>query len=387
LAVHIGPSGYAVVGQFQNFVNMMTSAAGGAVNVGVTKYTAEAYDDEAKQIKYWTTAGTVTLVGCLIVGVAITLSGERLASLILKDASYTRIFYWFAAGLVLFAINGLLLAILNGKKDVARYVAANISGSVAGLVVTGSLAYWAGLYGALIALSVNQSIVLVATLWLCSRTTWFRLRYLFGGIDLNALRSLGKYALMTATSAVCIPASQMAVRNHLVSSFGWAAAGNWEALTRISNLYLMVVTTPLAVYYLPRLSEIRDNAELRREIWAGYRLILPVSAFVALFIYLTRRYVVALLFTTAFSPMVELFGWQLLGDTVKIGSWLLGYVLVGRAMTTAFIVTEILFSMSWVMLVHVFTAGFGQQGAQMAYLANYLLHLTVMFGLVFRKIR
>jgi PST family polysaccharide transporter len=36
------------------------------------------------------------------------------------------------------------------------------------------------------------------------------------------------------------------------------------------------------------------------------------------------------LFTAKFGPMRDLFGWQMAGDTVKIGSWLLGYVLLAR---------------------------------------------------------
>ena len=41
LAVYVGPAGYGVIGQFQSLVSMVTTFASGAVNTGVTKYTAE----------------------------------------------------------------------------------------------------------------------------------------------------------------------------------------------------------------------------------------------------------------------------------------------------------------------------------------------------------
>ena len=57
LAVYVGPAGYAAIGQFQNFIQMITTFAGSAVNTAVVKYTAEYYADEKKQRTVWQTAG------------------------------------------------------------------------------------------------------------------------------------------------------------------------------------------------------------------------------------------------------------------------------------------------------------------------------------------
>ena len=61
-------------------------------------------------------------------------------------------------------------------------------------------------------------------------------------------------------------------------------------------------------------------------------------------------------------PMRDLFAWQMLGDTVKVCSWVFGFVLLGRAMVREFILTEILFSVSWVLWVYVFCSSFGAGG-------------------------
>ena len=387
LAVYVGPSGYAVIGQFQNFVSILTTLGSGAVNTGVTKYTAEYFDNEARQIATWKTAGTIALAGSIVTGVLIVVLHGPLANWTLKDETLGSVFIFLGTGLVLFTLNGLLLAILNGKKEISRYVVTNIGGSLIGLIVTGGLAAWFGLYGALVALAINQSIVFGITLAVCWPTPWFHLRNLAGSLDPVALRALGKFTLMALTSAVCIPVSQILIRNHLGTNFGWAAAGHWEALMRISGLYLMVVTTPLAVYYLPRLSEIRDNAEFRREIISGYRLILPVAAAGALTIYLVRDWLVLTFFTAAFTPMRDLFAWQMIGDTVKIGSWLLGYVLLGKAMVKTFMITELFFSASWVALVWLFTGWYGEHGAQIGYFLNYALYWAVLTVLIFMKVR
>lgn len=59
LAIYVGPAGYAVLGQFQNAVQMITTLASGAINTGVTKYTAEYHGEEEKQHTVWRTAGTI----------------------------------------------------------------------------------------------------------------------------------------------------------------------------------------------------------------------------------------------------------------------------------------------------------------------------------------
>ena len=387
LAIYVGPAGYAAIGQLQNFVNTLTTFANGGVSTGVTKLTAEHFDDFSKQVSIWKSAVFIVLFCSVASGAAILLLREYLALLILKDVYFSKVFLWLGFSLVFFSLNSFLMAVLNGKKEVKTYVVVNIAGSVVGLLVTSGLAFTYGLYGALIALTINQSIVLGVTLVLCRRTAWFGLSNFVGRVDPTALSALGKFVLMALTSAICIPLSQMLIRNHLGTAYGWQAAGHWEALMRISNLYLMVVTTPLTVYYLPRLSEIRKNQEIRREVSRGFRIVLPVAAAGAFIIYVLRDWIVVTLFTADFLPMRELFGWQMIGDTVKISSWLLGYVLLSRAMVGAFIATEVFFSVSWVALVWIFTRQYGEQGAQIGYLISYLAHALVMMLLVMKKTR
>ena len=74
LAVYVGPSGYAAIGQFQNFIQMVTSFAGGAINTAVVKYTAEYGDNPNEQRKIWQNAGTIILVLSVIFSLLIILS-------------------------------------------------------------------------------------------------------------------------------------------------------------------------------------------------------------------------------------------------------------------------------------------------------------------------
>jgi len=240
------------------------------------------------------------------------------------------------------------------------------------------------LMGALYALVVNQSVIFFVTLGFVVKSSWFKLEYFKQGLDKESLVKLGKYSIMALTSAMTVPLSHLVVRNYIGENLSWDDAGYWQGIWYISTMYLMIVTTSLSVYYLPRLSEIQDNKELRREILNGYKIIMPIVSVLAIGIYLSKELVIRIAFTDEFFPMIELFAWQLIGDVIKIASWLLGYLMLAKAMTRIFIYTEILFSVLFVVLSIVFIEMFGLVGATYAFSLNYFLYLIMMIC-IFRK--
>lgn len=382
LAVYVGPAGYAVIGNFLNIVGVVTTFASGALNTGVTKYTAEYFDDESSQRAVWRTAGTISISATLLLSILVGVFHKQLSVWGLKRVDLGFLFLWFAGSLLFFMLNNLLLAIMNGKKEVRGYVTINIIGSITSAGLSGFLALKWGVEGALIATMVNQSLTFVVAFIYCRRISWFTLRGLWGKIDPIIAGKLGKFSLMAFTSAVVSPVSSVMVRNHLVNSFGWESAGHWQAVTKISDTYLMLVTSTLSLYYLPRLSEIRDIKELKHEILFGYKVIIPIVTICALSIFLSRELIIRMLFTVNFLPMRDLFAWQLAGDVIKIASWLMAYVMIGRAMVRTFIITEIGFSFTFVVLVYAFTSLLGIKGAVFAYFVSYMIYLTVIYGLV-----
>lgn len=379
LAIYVGPAGYAALGQFQNAVQMITTFASGAISTGVTKYTAEYYDDENKQRTVWRTAGTIAFTGSIVTSLLVIFFSKSLAQIFLKDESYSGVFVWFGITLVLFVFNALFLAVLNGKKEIHRFVVANIAGSLFALIVTGLLSIQYGLHGALIALAVYQSLSFFITLYLCSKVSWFKFGYFFGRIDKGAAKNLGKFTAMALTSAACIPVSHILIRNHVGGTLGWDAAGYWEAMWRLSSAYLMLVTTTLSVYYLPKLAELKNSSDIKREILSGYKIILPLAIACGLSIYFARELIIRVLFSAEFSGMETLFAWQMVGDTLKIGSWILGYVLTAKALFKLFIFSEMLFSALFFCFVYYLVDFFGIEALSIAHSLNYLLHFSFMF--------
>ncbi|PWE21616.1 O-antigen flippase [Aliarcobacter skirrowii] len=383
IAIYIGPSGLAIVGQLQNFTSIITTFSNGAISSGIVKYTAEYQDIEEKQ-KIFSTTIVISLICSLIISIFLFGFSDYLSELILKDVQYSSVFLVFGATIFLFALNMVLISILNGQKEIKKYVLVNIAGSIFSLFFTSVLIMQLNLIGALYALVLNQSVMFFVTLAFVLKSSWFKLEYFIKGLDKESLSKLSKYSLMAIVSALTVPVSHLIIREYIGENLGWNSAGYWQGISYISTMYLMLVTTTLSVYYLPRLSEIQDNKELRKEIFSGYKIIMPIVILASLIIFLLKEYVVLIAFSKNFMPMIDLFAWQLIGDVIKIASWLLAYLMLAKAMTKVFIYTEILFSALFVVLSVLFVDKFGLVGITYAYSLNYFLYLIMMI-FIFRK--
>lgn len=381
-AIYLGPGGFAAIGQLQNFIAMVTTFAAGALNVGVTKYAAEYHDAPDLKKRLFRTAGTLTLLGSIVGGIFLVIFSGSLSRWLFSGNDYTEALIWLAVCLVLISLNALFLAVLAGQKEVRRYVMANIASSFIGLLVSGVLAWYFGLRGAMIALSLTQALSLVTTMLVCLKLDWFKPAVFFGHIDYQMVKLLSRFVMMAFVSAAVVPVTQMLIRSYLTGSFDMEHAGYWDAMNKISTIYLALITTTLSLYYLPRISEIKEDHVLRDEVWNTFKVVLPAVSMFALIIYLLRGFLTTILFSPDFSKVNELMGWQLIGDVIKVTSWLLGYVLLGKAMMKIFIVTEIVFSASLYLLT-VFAANqFGFKGVAMAYALNYFLYFVTMYIVV-----
>ena len=383
IALYVGPSGLAIVGQLQSFTSIITTFSNGAISSGIVKYTAEYQDIEEKK-KIFSSSIVISLICSLIISIFLFTFSGYLSELILKDIQYSSVFIIFGATIFLFALNMVLISILNGQKEIKKYVLVNIAGSIFSLVFTSILIMQLNLMGALYAMVLNQSVMFFVTLAFVLKSSWFKLEYFKQGLDKESLSKLSKYSLMAIVSALTVPVSHLIIREYIGENLGWDSAGYWQGIWYISTMYLMLVTTTLGVYYLPRLSEIQDNKELRKEIFSGYKIIMPIVILASLIIFLLKEYVILIAFSKDFMPMMELFAWQLMGDVIKIASWLLAYLMLAKAMTKVFIYTEVLFSALFVGLSILFVDKFGLVGITYAYALNYLLYLFMMI-FIFRK--
>lgn len=385
IAIYTGTSGVALVGAFSNFITIVLTFANGAINTGVIKYTAEYEEDKDKLKSLFSTSLKISFYCSGIVGILLLLLSSFFSNLVFVTDKYSYLIKIFGGTIILYSLNSLLIAILNGKKQIKVYTIVNTIGSIVGLLFTLILVYFFKLEGALYALVLSQSIVFFVTVFMITKSDWYNINYFKNRFDIDVFKKLSHYSLMAIVTALTVPVSQIVLRNMLIGSLGIESAGIWQGMMRISDGYLMLITSSLATYYLPKLASLHTDEELRFEIKQGYKIILPAVFFGCIVIYFLRFLIIRVLFTSDFNQMSDLFFYQLLGDFFKMSSWILGYLLLAKSMTKLFIITEIFFSLLYVVFGFLFVEYFGIVGITIAFAVNYFLYLLCMI-IVFRKL-
>jgi len=385
VAVYAGPAGFAMVGQVQNLSTALTGIVAAPAGTGVVRYTAAHRKDGFDACAPWWKAASRWLLALLIVAIPLTcaLAGV-LSRYLFGDGRYAWVIVIAAIVLPFNAVNTLLASVLNGLEQYKKYIGL---GFLSVFLSTGLMIFLTmteHLMGALVAAALFTAVSGLVLLGAVLRQPWFKSRYWWGAVNARDVKGIGAYILMTATSAVCIPVSTILVRNFIAVFAGWEQAGNWHAVTRISEAYLGVITLALSTYYLPKLSSLHDAALIRREVGLTAAFVFPLGAILAFTVYILRDVVIALLFTKEFSGARELFSVQLIGDVFKIVSWVLAYPMLARGATTWFVGTEVGFSVLYVVLARLSIPVWGAQGANAAFAVTYVAYLAFLL-INFRK--
>lgn len=169
----IGPTGVALVGQLNNFASIIMAVSSGGINSGITKYIAECKDDKDVVSSYLSTALRITVVCSLCVGVLLILLHNYFNECIMLSSEYGYVFVLFGFTVLLYVLNMMFTSIINGFKEFRKYVFINIANSIVGLIFTLSLVLTLGLKGALISAVTYQSVMLLVTIWIIRKLSWF----------------------------------------------------------------------------------------------------------------------------------------------------------------------------------------------------------------------
>jgi len=378
VAVKIGPTGMTYVGQYQNIIAIIVMLSTLAITTGVVKYLAQHTDEKEKREQIINTALIIILITSLFISLCVIIASSSLSNLVFHSSNFSDVFFLYGFFVTIIAVNTLIAAIYNGLKEIKYLTAINITGSIAGVAFTVFFAYKLQVKGVLIANNFTALVIFIVNLIILRKRKFFTLKPVFAKFNKSSAKLLFGFTAIGIVSGLVMPLSQIAIRNKIIVSFSTTEAGWWQAITKISDYYLAFITTVLSIYYLPRLSEIKTKTELRQEIINGYKIVLPVVGCMALAIWISRIWVVHIVFSKDFLPMTSLFTFQLLGDFFKMGSWLLAYILVAKAEIKLIIITEILFSISLVILSYFFINKYGIIGTTYAFCINYAFYWISM---------
>ncbi|EOX4427608.1 O-antigen translocase [Vibrio alginolyticus] len=380
VAVYTGPTGMAMLGQVQSMVTSLTGIINAPATAGVVRYTAEhsEYGYEAC-VPWWRASFQwIMILSAIIIPIGLLLSKE-LSVWLFQDPALSWIVVVTVCVLPLSSIGTLCNSVINGQQLYRRYVALGmLSVIISGTIMLVMVAKY-NIHGALLASAIQSALIGVVMLVVNIRQPWLKVTYWWGHTDHRARKAIGGYMLMAITTALTVPVSLIIIRSILIDAVGWDSAGLWQAVWKVSEVYLGVITMALGTYYLPKLSKINGVDHIIKEINSTVLVVIPIVSIAALLVYLFRDFAISILFTNEFYLARELFLLQLTGDVIKIASWLYAYPMLSRGAVKWFVLSEIFFSILLVVLSYFLISHVGLEGAPLAYMINYIVYFLFVF--------
>ena len=376
IAIFAGAAAFGLFGQFMSFVSILQVGSGGVVQTGVVKYIAEYRDSEKDKNSIINTATSLVTVFSIVSGVIVAIFSKQLSELVLGTSSYYWLFICFGLTLYGYVLNQLVRSIFNGLNKMKEYALFSIVSSIVTVIIIPVLAYFYQTNGVLLGFVLGQLCLFFVVL-LFARLSKIKLFLLSINLRNPWTKKLLLFSIMSVVCALSLPLAQIYLRNYVANHSSWTDVGYWQAMLRVSDAYLMLITTVISTYALPKYSSIRCNRELRKEVFYLLKTIVPIVFFMALTMYLLRHFIILILFSKEFMPMEQLFTFQMLGDVIKIGAWIIANVFLARASVKLFISLEMGFTLSFVAISILFFNMYGLIGLTIAFFVNYILYFIV----------
>jgi PST family polysaccharide transporter len=379
IAIFIGAEGLALIGNLRNFLTAVQSFATVGLYNGMVKFIAEFKNDITKLSKTLSTVYYFGFFAMFLISLLCYFNAEYINDLLFSERyNYGYVIRIMAIALPFYTLNMFSFSIMNGFAKYSFLMVINIIGQIMGLCVTLLLIWQDNIDGALISVVISPSLIFLITLVGFVNRKNLISHIKVNNIDLSLLKKLSPFAIMATVSGFALPLVMIGIRNYIISVEGMEAAGFWEAMNRISVYYLMFVNSIMALYFLPRFQEIKSKQEFRKEVFDFYKSMIPVFALGLLTIYLLRPFIVALFLTDDFVRVEDLFGWQLLGDFIKILAVVIAYQFIAKKMFVHFIITELFLVLMLYLCSTYFVDLYGVKGANIAHFVSYVMYYIIV---------
>ena len=387
IAVYLGTSGMFLIGQLKDFLKIGNTLGTMGIETGTVKYSSELNEKENNFKDLLATSFKIHLFTSLII-IALILFFYNYLTLSLSEEMSEMNNYFFkyilCFSILSFSIQTFIMSVLNGLKKIKIFIFINI---LATIISGGVLIYLVVNYltiGAYYALILSPIITLITALIISLFLKPFKLNFLNSVFKLQHFKNLSNVSLMAIIAPVCLISATFIVRYYIYEEFDSNHAGSWEAMWRISAIYLLFLTTTFKFYLVPTFTNLENNS-LKKEVFKIWKTTLPIIIIITLGVYISKDLIINILFTSEFNLVNSLILFHLLGDIIKINCWVLGNILVAKAKTNHFILFQLEWSIIFVFLSIILVNIYGFVGLSIAYFITYIIHFLLL-NIYFRKL-
>ena len=246
------------------------------------------------------------------------------------NKDYTLAFIWLSSTLFLGAISSGQIALLHGLQKLKQMAKASVWGSAIGLVISLPLYYWFGEKGIVPTLILSTVVALLLSWFFSRKIQLEKIRVTLAEAFSQGKNMAKMGILMTMSSFTNMFASYL-INAFISRSGGVADVGLYQAGWNITSKYIGLVFTAMITDYFPRLSKINDDLKKIREVLNQQaELALLILGPILIILLSTTPFVIHILYTKEFLPVVSYIQWVIFGVLFSAGSWCLGFIFMAK---------------------------------------------------------
>ncbi len=386
-AIYLGPSGYAIVGNFKNVLQGVLGVSASGFESGIIKYIAENKGNKKQLNQIITTAFAFSVFISLVVGLFLYLFDKKLGVYILKDESLGFVFRYLSVLLPLISLNFLIIYIVNGLQKFRLYTLLVSISNLVNAIVTFLFIYFFNLEGALFASILIPFLSFIVSIFFKD------IRDLLTGIIINLknislkfLKSISIYIVMATYSSIMISVCYLLIRNRIILEIGLDVAGLWEAMNKISMFYMVFFSSLFTLYLLPKLAINKTVSGYYQIMKTYFKYLIPIVLVVFVGLLLFRALVVKIFLTNEFESIEQYFYLQLIGDFIKIIAFSIAYQFHAKKMVTFYFIADAILYLSFYFISIGLIDSFNLKGVFYAYILSTILYLiSVSLFIVFNN--
>ena len=384
VAVYLGTNGMFLMGQLKDFLRLGNTIGSFGIENGIVKYVSEYESEKTKLSDIIGTSFKINLASALIFSSLILIFKNQISDFLQINFSENFYFLILIFSIISASIHTCFLSIYNGLNKIKLYVLVNIFSNIVSAIILVILVLEMQIIGAFYALAINQIFSLLINIILFFIYKPFEIRWVFKEFVYDNLKKLSSFSVMAVVGPTCLIISTFIVRDFIFNEFGSDYAGSWEAMWRISAIYLLFLITTFKFYLIPTFSKLNNN-ELKKEVFKIWKVVIPIIIIITAGVYITKDLIINILLSEEFMLINTIIFFHLLGDVIKINCWVLGNIMISKADTKSFIFFQIEWSVVFVALTYLFIGKYGFVGVSISYFITYIIHFSLL-NLYFRKL-
>lgn len=389
-ALLLGPVGIGYMGLLQGLIGLSGLVVGMGVGAGLVRMGSSALERgdytylvalrRAAWLLLWVLGGPVTLIFVVF--------QAPIAKLMLGGSEHSSSVALMTIALIFTIAAGIQTSLLNAHHRVGTLAKIGVLNSLLGTGVSLAAVWLWGEQG--IAPAIIGGAIVIWAVSRCFMNEAFlpEIEHPTRRQIIAAAQALLRFGAPYTASMLVGTGVQLALPVVVLHILSQESVGFYRAALTISVSYLGFLINAMSQDYYPRVSAASERpGELRHLINQQQRLVILIAAPMILGVLALAPYLVPLIYSHQFAPTVEILEWQLIGDLFKFSSWTMAYVILARAGSVTYFVTELIGGIVTLFATWVAIQRYGLAGLGIGFLITYCVYYLVVWLILRRDIQ